>query len=74
MALTWETPTAIETPDDIAWLRETHCPDMPANIRFATLYGNEDSPALVEGWHHKVPHYLAQPDYTWEPLPDITMD
>ncbi len=55
--------TFLNTPADIAWLRDVHCPNMPLGIRSAILHGNEDAPVKVEAWRTVNPHHMAPPDY-----------
>lgn len=45
----------LDTPDDIEWLRDVHIPNLPANIRSAIVYGNEDAPDRVEVYERAEP-------------------
>lgn len=58
--------TYLDTPDDMNWLRDTVCHDMPNTMTCAILHGHhEGSPSKVEAWVVNNPHYLAPPDYVW---------
>lgn len=56
--------TYLDSPADIDWLRSTHCPAIPAGIRYAVLHGNEDSPVRVECFASE-PMIDDKPDYDW---------
>lgn len=60
--------SVLETEEDIAWLRDVHCRDLPSNIHFAVVYGNEDAPERIEAWIDENPQYDALPDYAWSSL------
>ena len=57
--------TYLDTPEDMQWLRDVHCQDMPADMSCAILYGNEDAPEKVEAWRVNNPHHQAPADYAW---------
>ena len=59
-------PIYLDSEEGMRWLRETHCPKMPARMTCAVLYGNQDSPTKVEAWEVTNPHYQAPPDYVWK--------
>jgi hypothetical protein len=59
--------TYLDTPEDMQWLRDVHCKDMPETMTCAILEGNEDSPTKVEAWIINNPHYQAPADYVWTP-------
>lgn len=58
--------TVLDATEDIAWLRDMHCPALPNDIMFVILYGNEDAPEKVEAWREANPHYQCPPAYVWE--------
>ena len=59
--------TLLETKIDIEWACAVHATSIdPKPYRFAILYGNEDCPTQIEFWYARNPHYLQQPDATWE--------
>ena len=57
--------TALTTAEDIEWLRSTHVPTLPLDIKYVVLEGNEDSPSKVEGWKDQMPDYFTPPDFVW---------
>ena len=54
------------TPDDLAWVREVHAPNMPASMR-AVVYTcvNEDWPTRIEGYRQKNPKVTDAPVFVW---------
>jgi len=58
--------TYIDTPEDITWLRDVHCHDLPLSIQCAIIHGNEDAPSKVVAWVANNPHFEAKPNYVWE--------
>jgi hypothetical protein len=57
----------LETPDDIAWLRDVHIPHLPSRVKFAEGTGNEDAPELIECWYSANPRFDEKPDLVWTP-------
>jgi hypothetical protein len=42
--------TFLSGDEDMTWLRDVHCPTLPAEYHSAILYGNEDSPERIEAY------------------------
>lgn len=53
-----------DEPDDMNWLRTVY--GAPTDIRFAVLYGNEDSAIRIEGWYDHNPENGIPPDWTYD--------
>ena len=51
----------MSTRQDMKWLREVHWPDLPAEYKSATIYGNEDSPTQIFAYTSKNPIFTAHP-------------
>lgn len=47
--------TAINTADDMRWLREVHLPRLPAKYKSAIIVGNEDYPDRIEVYERRDP-------------------
>ena len=47
--------TAIDTADDMRWLREVHLPRLPAKYKSAIIVGNEDWPDRIEVYERRNP-------------------
>lgn len=43
----------INSDEDMKWLRDVHIKDLPANVKSAILYGNEDFPDKIEVFEYK---------------------
>lgn len=56
--------TPLDTPEDLAWLREVHLPDAP-EFGCAMLYGNEDCPDEIRAWKTNSPLFTQEADYVW---------
>jgi len=52
----------INTPEDMAWLRETHLPNLHARFESAIIYGNEDSPDQIECYITQDPELTDFPE------------
>ena len=55
--------TYLDLPEDLEWLRQVHCPDLPRNIIAAIITGNEDAPSKVEAWNIGNDNADASADY-----------
>jgi hypothetical protein len=53
--------TAINTADDMRWLREVHLPRLPAKYRSAIIVGNEDFPDRIEVYERRDPRVTDVP-------------
>ena len=53
--------TAINTADDMRWLREVHLPRLPAKYKSAIIVGNEDFPDRIEVYERRDPRVTDVP-------------
>jgi hypothetical protein len=53
--------TAINTSDDMRWLRKAHLPQLPAKYKSAIIFGNEDYPKRIEVYEQKDPRVTDVP-------------
>jgi hypothetical protein len=45
--------TVLESKEDLAWAKQVH--GLPNVAKYAVLYGNEDSPYVIEFWCKRRP-------------------
>lgn len=58
--------TILYHPLDLEWLETHACPAAKGQgLRFAILYGNEDSPSKIEAWCVRNPCVTQPPDFLW---------
>ena len=48
--------SSLDTPEDMAWLREVHLPNLPLKFRSAMVYGNEDYPDEIVVYESRDPN------------------
>lgn len=53
--------TAINTADDMRWLREVHLPRLPSKYKSAVITGNEDYPDRIEVYERRDPRVTDVP-------------
>ena len=51
----------LNTPEDLEWLRSTHCPTLPLEMKCVVLHGNEDFPELLECYDSAEPLATDKP-------------
>jgi len=51
----------LESKEDLQWLKDVHCKDLPDTITVVLLEGNEDAPDKVQGWIENA--WDNDPDY-----------
>jgi hypothetical protein len=55
----------LNTPEDMAWLREVHLPHLPAIFLSAIIEGNEDSPERIDCYLIADPSLNDKPVTYW---------
>ena len=51
----------LDSREDLQWLRETHCPDLPEQATAVVLHGNEDCPEAADVYVTNPPLYTDVP-------------